>query len=627
MPDATKTPEPSKKTAKLQELDEITIRFAGDSGDGIQLTGMQFTRTTAIAGNDLSTLPDYPAEIRAPAGTLPGISGFQIHFGGGDILTPGDAPDVLVAMNPAALKGNLKDLKPGGFLIVNTDSFTPQNLAKAAYAADPLKDGSLSGYRVLKVELSRLTGLALQGLDLTKVQAERSKNFFALGMMYWLFDRPLDPTLRWIEEKFKKSPVLVEANKRALKAGNAYAETTEIFNSHYTVKKAALAPGIYRNITGNEATALGMVAASVLSGIDLWYGSYPITPASDVLHELSKHKNFGVRTFQAEDEIAAIGSAIGASFGGKLGATGTSGPGLALKSEAIGYAVMLELPLVILDVQRSGPSTGMPTKTEQADLLQALYGRHGECPAPVLAAATPADCFGMVIEAFRIAVKYMTPVVFLSDGYLANGSEPWRIPGMGELPRFSRPPIPSADRFKPYARDSETLARPWVSPGNAGYEHRIGGIEKADITGNVSYDPDNHERMTRLRAAKVAQVAREIPQSQIQGASSGKLLVIGWGSTYGSITQAVRRSQAKGLSVSSLHLRFLNPLPPDLGEIIGRFERVLVPEINLGQLVKMIRSRYLVDAKGFNCVRGQPLKASDVEEAIEDALHQGGARA
>ncbi|MDE1976836.1 MAG: 2-oxoacid:acceptor oxidoreductase subunit alpha, partial [Elusimicrobia bacterium] len=491
---ATQTPPSQSKTPEktAETVDSVTIRFAGDSGDGIQVTGMRFTTATALAGNDLSTLPDYPAEIRAPAGTLPGVSGFQIHFSSREVLTPGDAPDVLVAMNPAALKANVKDLKNGGILIANKDAFSAGNLAKVGYAKSPLEDGSLSSYRLIPVELSRLTQNALEGMNLTKVHAERCKNFFALGMMYWLYDRPMEPTLKWIETKFKTSPEMVEANKKALMAGNAFAETAEIFSHHYTVKKAVIAPGVYRNITGNEATALGMVAASQLSGLALWYGSYPITPASDILHELSKHKNFGVMTFQAEDEIAAIGSAIGAAFGGKLAATGTSGPGVALKSEAIGLAVMTELPLVILDIQRGGPSTGLPTKTEQADLLQVMYGRNGECPVPVVAPATPAECFTMVIEACRIAVKYMTPVFFLSDGYLANGSEPWLIPDAAKLPRFAPSALPAKENFKPYERDAKTLARPWVTPGAAGYEHRIGGLEKAEGTGNVSYDPDNH---------------------------------------------------------------------------------------------------------------------------------------
>ena len=608
---------------EVEELDAVTIRFAGDSGDGIQLTGMQFTTSTALAGNDLSTLPDYPAEIRAPVGTLPGVSGYQIHFSSREVLTPGDAPDVLVAMNPAALKANIKDLKKGGLLIVNSDAFTAGNLTKVQYAKNPLEDGTLSDYRVIKVELTRLTGNALEGMSMTKVQVERCKNFFALGMMYWLYDRPMDGTLKWIESKFKKNPLLVEANRKALHAGNAFAETAEIFGHHYKVRKAPIAPGLYRNITGNEATALGMIAASQMSGLDLFYGSYPITPASDVLHELSKHKNFGVKTFQAEDEIAAVGSAIGASFGGMLGVTGTSGPGVALKAEAIGLAVMTELPLLILNVQRGGPSTGLPTKTEQADLLQALYGRNGESPVPVVAAATPGECFTMVLEAARIAVKYMTPVFFLTDGYLANGSEPWLVPDASKLKKFEFSPTPSVADYKPYMRDEKTLARPWIAPGKAGYEHRLGGLEKQDVTGNVSYDPDNHERMVRLRAAKVNKIAQDIPPTEILGAKKGKVLVVGWGSTFGAITAAVRNMQKDGQSVSAIHLRHLNPLPPDLGDILSGFEQVLIPEMNMGQLLKVLRAKFLVNAIGLNKIKGQPFKIAEIESAIE-ALLKGG---
>ena len=609
--------------APIEEIDAVTIRFAGDSGDGIQLTGMQFTTSTAIAGNDLSTLPDYPAEIRAPVGTLPGVSGYQIHFSSREVLTPGDAPDVLVAMNPAALKANIKDLKKGGILIVNSDAFSQGNLTKVAYAKNPLEDGSLSDYRVIPVELTRMTSNALAGMSMTKVQIERCKNFFALGMMYWLYDRPMESTLKWIAGKFKKNPLLVEANQKALHAGNAFAETAELFGCHYRVKKAPIAPGIYRNITGNEATALGLVAASVQSGLELWYGTYPITPASDVLHELSKHKNFGVRTFQAEDEIAAIGSSIGASFGGKLGITGTSGPGVALKSEAIGLAVMTELPLVIVNVQRGGPSTGLPTKTEQSDLLQCLYGRNGESPVPVIAAATPSDCFTLAFEACRIALKYMTPVFLLTDGYLGNGSEPWLVPDVSKLKKIELNKLPAAADYKPYARDEKTLARPWAPPGLKGYEHRIGGIEKQDITGNVSYDPDNHERMVRLRAAKVNKIAQDIPPTEILGAKKGKVLVVGWGSTYGAITAAVRNMQAKGQSVSSIHIRHINPLPPDLGDIFSGFENVLVPEMNMGQLLKVLRAKFLVPAVGLNKIKGQPFKIAEVEAAV-DALLTGG---
>jgi 2-oxoglutarate/2-oxoacid ferredoxin oxidoreductase subunit alpha len=603
-----------------EEIEAVTIRFAGDSGDGIQLTGMQFTTATALAGNDLSTLPDFPAEIRAPVGTLPGVSGFQIHFSSREVLTPGDAPDVFVAMNPAALKANVKDLKKGGLLIVNTDAFTDGNLKKVQYAKSPLEDGSLSDYRVIPVELSRLTGNALAGMALTKVQVERCKNFFALGMMYWLYDRPMESTLKWIEGKFKKNPLFVEANQKALHAGNAYAETAEIFGHHYKVRKAPIAPGLYRNITGNEATALGLIAASHMSGVDLFYGTYPITPASDILHELSKHKAFGIRTFQAEDEIAGVGAAIGASFGGKLGVTGTSGPGIALKSEAIGLAVMTELPLLIINVQRGGPSTGLPTKTEQADLLQCLYGRNGECPVPIVAAATPGECFTMVYEALRLAVKYMTPVFFLSDGYLANGSEPWLVPDAAKLPKFSFSTLPPAAQYKPYARDEQTLARPWAAPGTLGYEHRLGGLEKQDVTGNISYDPDNHERMVRLRAAKVNKIAQDIPPTEILGAKKGKVLVVGWGSTYGAITAAVKNCQKREESVSSIHLRHLNPLPPDLGDILSSFEHVLIPEMNMGQLLKVLRAKYLVPAVGLNKIKGQPFKISEIESGIEALL-------
>jgi 2-oxoglutarate ferredoxin oxidoreductase subunit alpha len=611
------------KVLPLEELEAVTIRFAGDSGDGIQLTGMQFTTSTAIAGNDLSTLPDYPAEIRAPVGTLPGVSGYQIHFSSREVLTPGDAPDVLVAMNPAALKANIKDLKKGGILIVNSDAFTQGNLTKVAYAKNPLEDGSLSDFRVIPVELTRMTGNALSGMAMTKVQIERCKNFFALGMMYWLYDRPMQSTLKWIEGKFKKNPLLVEANQKALYAGNAFAETAEIFGHHYSVRKAPIKPGVYRNITGNEATALGLVAASVQSGLELWYGTYPITPASDVLHELSKHKSFGVRTFQAEDEIAAIGSSIGASFGGKLGITGTSGPGVALKSEAIGLAVMTELPLVIVNVQRGGPSTGLPTKTEQSDLLQCLYGRNGESPVPVVAAATPGDCFLMAFEACRIALKYMTPVFLLTDGYLGNGSEPWMIPEVAKLAKIELSKLPPAAQYKPYARNEETLARPWAAPGLAGYEHRIGGIEKQDITGNVSYDPDNHERMVRLRAAKVNKIAQDIPSTEILGAKKAKVLVVGWGSTYGAIRAAVQNMQTKGQSVSAIHIRYLNPLPPDLGDIFSGYDNILVPEMNMGQLLKVLRAKYLIPAVGLNKIKGQPFKIVEIENAV-DALLKGG---
>lgn len=621
MSDTSTQPKPS--TLPIEEIESAVIRFAGDSGDGIQLTGSQFTTTTAIAGNDLSTLPDYPAEIRAPVGTIAGVSGFQIQFSSREVLTPGDSPDVLVAMNPAALKANLKDVKKGGTLLLNKDTFTQANLVKAGYEKNPLEDGSLSDWRVIAVELGRLTRNALAGMGLSPTETERCKNFFALGMMYWLYDRPMESTLKWIEQKFKKNPKYVEANHKALHAGNAYAETAEIFGQHFRVRKAPIKPGVYRNITGNEATALGFVAASNLSGLGLWYGSYPITPASDVLHELSKHKNFGVKTFQAEDEIAAVGSAIGASFAGMLATTGTSGPGVALKTEAIGLAVMTELPLVVLNVQRGGPSTGLPTKTEQADLLQALYGRNGECPVVVVAAATPGDCFSMAYEACRLAVKYMTPVFLLTDGYLANGSEPWLIPDVKKLTPFEKAPLLPASEFKLYKRDPETMARQWPAPGTKGYEHRIGGIEKQDVTGNISYDPDNHERMVRLRAAKVNKVAQDIPPLEVLGQKKGKVLVVGWGGTYGAITAAVQSLQAKGQPVSSVHVRHLNPLPPDLGELMAGFEHVLVPELNMGQLLKVLRAKYLVPATGLNKIKGQPFKVSEIVSGIE-ALLKGG---
>lgn len=621
MSDLSIQPKPSP--LPVEEIESAVIRFAGDSGDGIQLTGMQFTTTTAFAGNDLATFPDYPAEIRAPIGTTAGVSGFQIQFASRQVLTPGDAPDVFVAMNPAALKANVKDVKKGGLILVNKDTFNAANLKKAGYEINPLEDGTLSDFRVIPVELGRLTRNALDGMGLSATETERCKNFFALGMMYWLYDRPMESTLKWIEAKFKKNPKFVEANHKALHAGNAYAETAEIFGHHYRVRKAPIKPGLYRNITGNEATALGFVTASQLSGLQLWLGSYPITPASDVLHELSKYKSFGVKTFQAEDEIAAIGSAIGAAFAGCLATTTTSGPGVALKTEAIGLAVMTELPVVILNVQRGGPSTGLPTKTEQSDLLQALYGRNGECPVPVLAAATPGDCFLMAYEACRIAIKYMTPVFLLTDGYLANGSEPWLVPDAAALTKFERTPLIPVSDFKPYKRDPETMARPWAVPGTKGYEHRIGGIEKQETTGNVSYDPDNHERMVRLRAAKVNKIAQDIPPTEVLGAKKGKVLVVGWGGTYGAITAAVQNLQKAGKSVSSVHLRHLNPLPPDLGDILAGYEHVLVPELNMGQLLKVLRAKYLVPATGLNKIKGQPFKVSEVEAAIETLLKGG----
>jgi 2-oxoglutarate ferredoxin oxidoreductase subunit alpha len=603
---------------EVQQLDRVTIRFAGDSGDGMQLTGTQFTRTAAVFGNDISTFPDYPAEIRAPAGSLPGVSGFQISFSASDIHTPGDQPDVLVAMNPAALKTNLGDLPAGGALIVNSDAFTPQNLNKAAYASNPLTDGSLKHVTVFEVPISTLNARALEGLDMTSKQVDLTKNFFALGLMFWLYERSMDPTLTWIEQKFSARPVIAEANKRALKAGYAFGETTEMFHTTYRVPKARLDPGTYRNITGNEATGLGFLTASRLARRQLFYGSYPITPASDILHQLSAYKNFGVRTFQAEDEIAAIGATIGAAYGGALALTGTSGPGVALKQEAMGLAVMTELPLVIVNVQRAGPSTGMPTKVEQADLLMAMYGRNGESPLPILAPATPGECFSLAIEASRIALKYMTPVVYMTDAFVANGAEPWKVPPLSDLPDISVENAVRGDgTFLPYARDPETLSRPWAIPGTPGLEHRIGGLEKADGLGNVSYDPENHHRMTLLRAQKVAGIARDIPPLEVFGPGEGELLIVGWGSTYGVLRSAVERLRAEGRSVAHAHLRYLNPFPTNTGELLRRYRTVLVPELNLGQLAFLLRGTFLVNAVGYNRVRGKPFRIAEiVEEAV-----------
>jgi 2-oxoglutarate ferredoxin oxidoreductase subunit alpha len=606
----------------IEELEAVTIRFAGDSGDGMQLTGTQFTNTTAIVGNDISTLPDFPAEIRAPAGSLPGVSGFQLNFSNHDIRTPGDEPNVLVAMNPAALKVNIDDLEPGGILIVNTDAFNENNLKKAGYAVNPLEDGSLDGFRVFKLPITTLNRSALREIKIPPKEIDRCKNFWALGLMYWLYDRPLDPTQRWIESKFKRNAEVMKANQTALKAGFAYADAAEIFTTHYRVRRAAIAPGKYRNITGNHATALGFVAASVLANRPLFYASYPITPASDILHELSVHKNFGVKTFQAEDEIAAMCAAVGASFAGQLGLTGTSGPGLALKSEAIGLAVMTELPVVIINVQRGGPSTGLPTKTEQADLLQAMFGRNGECPVAIVAAATPGDCFHIAVEAFRIATKHMLPVIYLTDGYLGNGAEPWRLPKMDELPRFEVEFAKDPEGFQPYQRDPETLSRPWAIPGTPGLEHRIGGLEKADITGNVSYDPENHMHMILTRAEKVARIADDIPELEVFGDASGRLLVVGWGSTYGAITSAVEEMQQQGKSVSSIHLRHLNPFPKNMGEILGRFDRVLVPELNMGQLCMLLRAKYLVPAVSFPKVKGKPFKISELTARMNELYEE-----
>jgi 2-oxoglutarate ferredoxin oxidoreductase subunit alpha len=613
-------------TKPVQMLDRVTIRFAGDSGDGMQLTGDRFTSETAAFGNDLSTLPDFPAEIRAPAGSIPGVSGFQLHFADHDILTPGDAPDVLVAMNPAALRANLGDLPKGATLILNADAFTARNLDKAGYGSNPLEDGSLADYAVHEVGLTSMTLEALKGFDISKKEAERAKNMFALGLMSWLYHRPTEATIAFLERKFAARPLIAKANVTAFKAGYNFGETTEVFAVSYEVKPAKLRPGTYRNISGNLALSYGLIAASQLSGLPLFLGAYPITPASDILHELSKHKAFGVRTFQAEDEIAGVGAALGAAFGGSLGVTTSSGPGIALKAETIGLAVSLELPLLVIDIQRSGPSTGMPTKTEQADLLQVMFGRNGEAPVPVVAACTPSDCFHAVVEAARIALTYRTPVVLLSDGYLANGSEPWLLPDIADLPEipvtFATEPNHEGE-FWPYLRDETTLARPWAVPGTPGLEHRIGGLEKADGTGNISYDPDNHDRMVRLRAAKVAGIAADIPPLEVDEQEGARLLVLGWGSTYGPIGAAIRRVRADGGKVAQAHLRHLNPLPANTGEVLRRYDRVLIPEMNLGQLRMLVRSQFLVDAIGYNRVRGLPFKADELADAILGLLDEG----
>lgn len=608
----------AEKTTRT--LDEVTIRFAGDSGDGMQLTGTQFTNTTALLGNDLSTLPDYPAEIRAPQGTLFGVSGFQIHFGSTEINTPGDQCDVLVAMNAAALKVNVGSLVDGGSIIVNTEGFNDKNLKLAGYTSHPLKDGSLEKFRIYEVDISKLTALALQDLNLSSKMVDRSKNFFALGMMYWMYNRPVDSTLEWLKSKFSGKPDILEANIRVLKAGWNYGETTEIFNVRYDVGPAKLPPGKYRNITGNQAAAWGLMAAAKKARLELFLGSYPITPASDILHELSMYKSFGVKTFQAEDEIAGITSALGASFGGALGVTTTSGPGVALKTEAIGLAVMVELPLVICNIQRGGPSTGLPTKTEQADLLQAINGRNGEAPIPVLAAATPADCFETVFECCNIALKYMTPVMFLSDGYLGNGSEPWLIPDFNKLPDISPKFRTNPEGFLPYLRDEATLSRPWAIPGTPGLEHRIGGLEKQHLTGNVNYEPSNHELMVKLRVEKVERIANDIPPATVEGESTGELLVVGWGSTYGAIKSAIMRVRERGMKASQLHIRHLNPFPKNLGEVLYKFKNVLIPEMNLGQLSKLLRAKYLVPTISLNKIQGLPFKSVEIEKKIEEIL-------
>jgi 2-oxoglutarate/2-oxoacid ferredoxin oxidoreductase subunit alpha len=609
------------RTVARERFSDVVIRFSGDSGDGMQLTGSQFTNTSALVGNDLSTLPDFPAEIRAPAGTLPGVSAFQVRIADHDIHTPGDAPDVLVAMNPAALKKDLGDLKPNGVLIVNTDEFNGRNLAKAGYARNPLDDGSLDAYRLFKVDLTTLTRRTLDGSGLDTKNQDRCKNFFALGMVYWLFSRPLDATVDWLERKFVKRPDLAEANVKVLKAGYHYADTTELFQARYEVEPARLQPGTYRNILGNTALSLGLLAASRQSGLPLFLGAYPITPASSLLHELAQHKRFGVVTFQAEDEIAAVCAAIGAAFGGALAVTASSGPGIALKAEAINLAVMVELPLVVVDVQRGGPSTGLPTKTEQSDLLQVLFGRNGESPLPVVAAASPKDCFETALEACRIALEAMVPVILLSDGYIANGSEPWRLPDLSALPALPVEFHTAAEGFAPYSRDERTLARPWALPGTPGLEHRIGGLEKEDVTGNVSYDPANHERMTQLRAEKVARIAERIPELAVEGDSEGgSLLVLGWGSTAGAITGAVLQARREGLSVSRAHLRHLNPFPRNLGDVLARFERVLVPEMNGGQLAFLLQGRFLREVISFTKVQGKPFTRTEIYTKVRELM-------
>ena len=611
---------PPRRTARL---DQVVVRFAGDSGDGMQVTGDRFTTGSALFGNDLATLPNFPAEIRAPAGTLAGVSAFQVHIADHDITTPGDNPTVLVAMNPAALRANVGDLASGGTVILNSDAFDERALDKAGYASDPRSDGSMSAFAVYEVKMTSLTLEAVKPVGAKPRDAERSKNFFALGLISWLFSRPIEPTLAWIAERYAARPGVVEANTLAFKAGWNFGETAELFESAYEVPASKLDPGTYTNVTGNTALAWGLIAASVRSGLPLFLGSYPITPASDLLHELAKHKQFGVRTFQAEDEIAGAGAALGAAFGGSLAVTTTSGPGVDLKSETIGLAVSLELPLIVVDVQRGGPSTGLPTKTEQADLLHAMYGRHGEAPVPIIAAKTPAHCFEAAIEAARLAVTYRTPVFLLTDGYLANGSEPWRLPDVESLPVI-KPDLAVApnhvgpdgeEEFWPYLRDEATLARPWAVPGTAGLEHRIGGLEKSDGAGNVSYDPANHERMVRLRAAKIAGIAEAIPGVEVDDPDGAGLLMLGWGSTYGTIVAAARSLRAQGLRVARAHLMHLNPFPANLGEVLGRYAKVLVPEVNLGQLSRLVRAEYLIDAVSLTKVQGTPFKVSEIEEA------------
>jgi 2-oxoglutarate/2-oxoacid ferredoxin oxidoreductase subunit alpha len=616
---ATTTDVPLPKH-KREVVDRAVIRFAGDSGDGMQVTGSQFTNTVALYGNDIATFPDFPAEIRAPAGTLPGVSGYQLHFSSSEIYTPGDAVDVLIAMNPAALKMNLADLKANGILIVNSDSFAETDLRKAQLAVNPLEDHSLDKYRLFSVELERLTKVALEHLGLDAKSVSRCKNFFALGMCYWLYNRSMAGTVRYIEEKFAKKPLLVEANKLAMKAGYSYCEATEAFQISYEIPPAQLEPGLYRNMSGNQALALGFITAAQKSGLKLFQGSYPITPASDILHELSQYKDFGVITFQAEDEIAAITSAIGAAYAGALAITTTSGPGMALKTEAMGLAVAVEIPLVVCDIQRGGPSTGLPTKTEQADLLQALFGRNSEAPIPVIAPATPSDCFWAALEASRIAVKYMVPVIILSDGYLANGAEPWKIPDLDAIPDFKVAFASDPVDFKPYRRNPDTLARPWAVPGTPGLEHRIGGLEKQDVTGNINYEPLNHENMVRIRAAKVEAIAQDIPDAVPAGDPDGELLIVAWGSTHGAITAAVNSQRELGRRIGHVHLRHLNPLPSNLADVLKRYKQVLVPELNMGQLLWLLRAKFLVNAIGLNKIQGRPFKQSELEQKISELV-------
>lgn len=606
----------------FEQKESVVIRFAGDSGDGMQLTGTRFTETSAQFGNDLATLPDFPAEIRAPAGSLAGVSAFQLQFSSKDIHTPGDDPDVLIAMNPAALKVHLQDLPKGGYLIVNENAFTAKNLKFAGYEENPLENGSLESYSLFSIKMSEMVKHSCEGLDLSPKLVDRTKNFFALGVCFWMFDRSLEPTLKFLKKKFGKRPELVEANTKALNAGYNYGETAEIFTTRFKVDKASLPAGKYRNVTGNLATCIGLAAAAEKSGIPLFYGGYPITPASDILHQLAAWRNFGIKTFQAEDEIAGITAAIGAAFAGNLAVTASSGPGIALKGEALGLAVIAELPLVIVNVQRGGPSTGLPTKTEQSDLFQAMYGRNGDAPLPVIAAQTPGDCFYAAYEAAMIAVKYMTPVILLTDGYLANGSEPWKIPDIDSLETFKADYESSekSESFKPYERNEKTLARPWAIPGTAGLEHRIGGLEKEDISGNVCYDPVNHHTMTVMRAEKTARIVNDIPKTPVFGESSGDVLILSWGGTYGAAKSAAERLLADGEKVGHCHIRWINPLPKDLGEILIKFKEILIPEINYGQLIKMIRAEYLVDAKGLNLVRGRPYSAGEIVNAVKELV-------